>query len=139
MRIAWIVCGTLAALSGCNAPPPHAGQPTVQGQSMQQMLADINQIRGYVYGDGTQADADKAAVDLLAWSRRMGELFPPGQASVDYVDMSPARASGAPVAMTRAAEQLLATVRLGKRPAIGDQLAATERDGCGFCHLSTAR
>ena len=28
------------------------------------MLADVDQIRGYVYGSATQADADKAAVDF---------------------------------------------------------------------------
>ncbi len=103
------------------------------------MLADIDRIRAYVYGSGSRSDADEAAVDLVSWSRRMAELFPPGQASTEYVDMSPARVRGAPEAMTRSAERLLAAVRTGKPPAIGDQLARTERDGCGFCHLSVIR
>jgi hypothetical protein len=139
---ALLVYATLACLGGCagTGASPHAGEPTIQGQSMQLMLADVEQIRSFVYGGSvTQADADKAAVDLLSWSRRMGELFPPGQASTDYVDMDPARVRGAPEAMTRTAEQLAAAVRTGKRPAIGDQLARAERDGCGFCHLSGYR
>jgi Cytochrome C' len=103
------------------------------------MLADVDQIRGYVYGSATQADADKAAVDLVSWSQRMAELFPPGQASTDYVDMSPARVQGAPVAMQQSAQSLLSAVRTGKRAAVGDQLAQTERNGCGFCHLSGTR
>jgi hypothetical protein len=106
---------------------------------MQLMLADVAQIRAYVYGSGTQSDADKAAVDLVSWSQRMAELFPPGQASTEYVDMSPARAQGAPVAMQQAAQSLLTAVRTGRRPAIGDQLTQTERNGCGFCHLSGTR
>jgi hypothetical protein len=106
---------------------------------MQLMLADVDQIRGYVYGSGTQGDAENAAADLLSWSQRMAELFPPGQASTDYVDMSPARVQGAPVAMQQSAQSLLSAVRSGKRPAVGDQLAQTERNGCGFCHLSGTR
>jgi hypothetical protein len=103
---------------------------------MQLMLADIDQLRGFVYGNGTQAEAENAANDLVSWSNRMGELFPPGQASVDYVDMSSERARNAPAAMSRTAGSLLRTVRTGNRSAIGDQLALTERDGCGYCHLS---
>jgi hypothetical protein len=103
---------------------------------MQYMLADVQQIRSFVYGSGTQREADDAATDLVSWSKRMAELFPPGQASTDYVDMSPERVRGAPAAMTRSAEQLLTMVRTGRRPAIGDQLAQTEREGCGHCHLS---
>ncbi|MEJ0018957.1 MAG: cytochrome c [Acetobacteraceae bacterium] len=106
---------------------------------MQQMLADVDQIRSFVYGSGTQADADKAATDLAAWSRRMAELFPPGQATRDYVDMSPQRVNGAPAAMTRTADLLLMAVRTGQRSTVGDQLARTERDGCGVCHLSGTR
>lgn len=136
--MAQLIGGTLVCLAGCNAPPPHAGKPTIQGQSMQQMLADINQIRAFLYGDGSLVKSEEAAVDLVSWSQRMAELFPPGRATQDYVDMSPERAGGASLAMTRTAERLLVTVRMGKRPAIGDQLNKTEQEGCGSCHLSTS-
>ncbi len=106
---------------------------------MQLMLADIDNIRAYVYGGSTRAEAEKAAADLVSWSQRMAELFPPGQASTEYVDMDPARVSGAPAAMTRSAERLAEAVRTGRRPEIGDRLAQAERDGCGFCHLSGTR
>ena len=125
-------CGNLGA-------PPHAGQPTVQAQSMASMLADVDQIRQFVYGGGSQTSAQSAADDLVSWSARMGELFPPGQATTDYVDMSPQRVRDAPGAMSRTAESLRAVVRTGNRPAIGDQLARTEKDGCGTCHLSNTR
>src|SRR5689334_19607584 len=140
MRIqaALLVCTALPLLGSCAGmnTPPHAGQPTVQGQSMQQMLADVTVIRSYVYGGSSQNEAEQAATDLVSWSQRMAELFPPGQASKDYVDMSPQRAGNAPAAMQRASEQLLSVVRTGNRAAIGTQLAQTERDGCGACHLS---
>jgi hypothetical protein len=125
-------------LVGCatTGVPP---QPTPQAQAMQHMLADINQVRSYVYGGASQADAAQAADELLAWSRRLAELFPPGQASTNYVDMSPERASGAPAAMIHNADLLLAAVRSGNRATSGDQLARTEREGCGFCHLSGTR
>jgi hypothetical protein len=136
VRFALLACVALPLLASCNPPPPHAGQPTLQGQSMQQMLADIHEVRAFVYGGSSQDNAEKAANDLTAWSKRLTELFPPGQATTDYVDMSPARLAAAPAAMTRSAQQLLAAVRTGNRQAIGDQLGHTEREGCGACHLS---
>ena len=140
-RTTLVVLLALPVLGSCGGigAPPHVGQPTVQAQSMQRMLADVDQIRAYVYGGGALPDADAAALELVSWSRRMAELFPPGQASNDYVDMSPARVAGAPTAMSQAADLLLTAVRSGGRPAIGDQLAQAERDGCGFCHLSGSR
>jgi hypothetical protein len=106
---------------------------------MQQMLANLDQVRAFVYGSSSQGEADKAARDLVSWSRRIPELFPPGQASTDYVDMSPERVRGAPAAMNRTTERLLAAVQTGSRPATGDRLAEVEHDGCGFCHLSATR
>jgi hypothetical protein len=103
------------------------------------MLADIDQIRAFVYGGSSQPDAIERAVDLVSWSQRMSELFPIGQASNDYVDMSLHRVRGAAEAMTRNAELLLSAVRTGRRPEIGDQLVRTEKDGCGSCHLSGTR
>ena len=64
----------------------------------------------------------------------MAALFPPGQASVDYVDMSPERAKGAPAAMNRTALALQSAVRTGDRAAVTQRLAQTEQDGCGSCH-----
>lgn len=138
IRTALLVGATLPYLSGCAGinPPSHAGQATPQGQAMQHMIADVDQVRAFVYGSGSQSEAENAAGDLVSWSRRLADLFPPGQASVEYVDMSPQRARDAPVAMSKAADLLLAEVKTGNRTAIGDQLVQTERTGCGSCHLS---
>jgi hypothetical protein len=129
----------LLCLSNCTEmepSPAKPGPPTPQAQAMQHMLADINEIRGYVYGSGTREEATTAATDLVTWSNRMSVLFPPGTASTEYVDMSPARVSGAPAAMGQSSELLLAAVQRDGRVAVRDQLVKTERDGCGFCHLS---
>jgi hypothetical protein len=117
-------------------PTPDTHQPTAQAEAMQHMLADILKIRSYVYGGATRDEADRSATDLLVWSERMVVLFPPGQASTDYVDMSPARVRGAADSMQRTGQVLLTKVRFSDRLAIGNQLETTEHDGCGFCHLS---
>jgi len=106
---------------------------------MQAMLADVDQVRAFVYGGGSQADAEKAATNLASWSQRIAELFPPGQATTDYVDMSPERVRGAPEAMQRTSASLLTAVRTGNRVQTGDRLTQTEKQGCGFCHLSGSR
>jgi hypothetical protein len=69
---------------------------------MQRMLADVAAIRSYVYGSSSQAEALQAATDLVSWSQHLAELFPPSQASKDYVNMSPQRAGNALAAMQRA-------------------------------------
>lgn len=136
IRSTLLACAALPLLASCNPAPPHAGQPTQQGQSMQRMLADVQVIRAYVYGSGAQSDAESAANDLTAWAQRLPELFPPGKASREYVDMSPARATAAPATLSRTSQQLLLATRTGDRQSIGDQLGRTEREGCGACHLS---
>ena len=137
-RIALAICTTLTILAGCGqvGGPQHAGQPTAQAQLMNHMLIAINQIRAFSYGSGDQASAQAAADDLVNFSAQMPVLFPPSQSAVDYVDMSPERAAGAPGAMTRTSLALQATVRTGNRDAVGRSLAQTEQDGCGFCHRS---
>jgi hypothetical protein len=140
-RTALLVGATLTCLSGCGqmGAAPNTGQPTTQGQAMRQMLADVDQVRAFVYGGGSQPDAEKAATNLVAWSQRISQLFPPGQATTDYVDMSPERVRGAPEAMQRTATALLAAVQTGSRSQTGDRLTQTEKQGCGFCHLSGTR
>ena len=133
-----LICAAQLVVAGCSqmGAPSHAGQPTEQGKSMEAMLADVNQIRAFTYGSGDQRTAEAAASDLVAWSNRLAELFPPGQASQDYVDMSPERARNAPLAVQRAANQLLATVHDGNRALVGGRLEQLEQNGCGACHLS---
>jgi hypothetical protein len=135
IRTALTVTG-LTFLAGCGqvGGPQHAGQPTAQAQLMDHMLVAINQIRAFSYGSGDQASAQAAADDLVNFAGQLPVLFPPGQASVDYVDMSPDRARDAPAALTRTILALQTTVRTGDRDAVGRSLAQTEQDGCGFCH-----
>ncbi|HTU53769.1 MAG TPA: cytochrome c [Acetobacteraceae bacterium] len=121
---------------GGTGPTSAARPPTPQGAAMQHMLADINRIRGFLYGSGSQGDATNAALDLVAWSKRIPELFPPELASQEYVDMSPERARAASQAMNTNAAELLAAVESGNHATIGDRLAETEHNGCGACHLS---
>ena len=134
------VCTALLApvafVAGCGqvGSPKSAGQPTAQAQAMQQMLADINQIRTFSYGSGDQASAQAAADDLVGWAGQLAALFPPGQASVDYVDMSPERARQAPAALNRTTLALQESIRTGDRGLVAQRLAQTEQDGCGFCH-----
>lgn len=143
MRIptVFLLGSVLPLLAACTdvGAPSRAGEPTAQGRLMQRMLTDINQIRAFVYGGGGRASAENAAGDLVSRSQEMAALFPPGQASADYVDMSPERVRAAPGAMNRTAESLLAAVRSGDRTTVGHRLAQAERDGCGVCHLSGSR
>jgi len=141
MVVVITICAAQLFVAGCTQTrTPSSGiQLTDQGKAMEAMLADVNQIRSFTYGAGTPRDAEGAALDLVAWSNRMAELFPPGQAAEDYVDMSPQRVHDAPIAMTAQANALLTTVRGGNRSLIGGRLDQVEQSGCGVCHLSRPR
>jgi hypothetical protein len=126
----------LLLLANCGGEAPHAGQPTPQAESMQRMRADIDTIRAFAAGSSAQSNAQGAASDLVAWSGKIGDLFPPSEAPQQYVDMTREMAAGAPAAMASVSAPLLAAVKTGNRQATGVQLARTEHDGCGYCHLS---
>lgn len=138
IRASLPILALLPLLGGCGykGPTAAARQPTPQAVAMEHMFADINRIRGFLYGSGSQGGATEAATDLVAWSKRMPELFPPELASQEYVDMSPERARAATEALQTNAGELLAAVEGGNHATIGDRLADTERNGCGACHLS---
>ena len=126
----------LVVLANCGGEaPPHAGQPTPQAQSMQAMRTDIDVVSAFTRGSATQSQAETAAGDLVAWSGRLGVLFPPSEAPQQYVDLTREMAVGAPAAIRSTSEPLLVAVKTGDRQASSEQLARTKRDGCGFCHL----
>lgn len=130
-----VVLALLLALYGCGNPAPNMGKPTPQAQSMQRMMADVLTLRGYAQGTSTQAAAETAAGDMVAWSDQVATLFPP-ETAAQYVDMTPDISRRAPPIMRETANSVLAAVRAGNRREAGTQLARTERDGCGLCHRS---
>lgn len=123
----------LLALATCNQPPPNAGRPTEQGQSMARMLANVDTIRAYTTGSANQSDAEAAATELVAWSGRLPELFPPA-VTKSYVDLTPAMVQSGSQTIRRWGEQLQATIASGNQAAAHQALAALDVDGCGTCH-----
>src|SRR4051812_18320724 len=140
-RVTLLLLGiALLSIAGCESrTSPNAGKPTVQGESMQRMLADIETIRAYVRRSGSRAEAEAAAKELVSWSDRLSDLFPPDQVAAQYVDLTPAMAREAPRAMAAAATALQTAIRTGPLPAVAEQLERTEHDGCGACHRAPYR
>jgi hypothetical protein len=140
MSVHHLMRSTVAAsvVVACTAPAPPVGSPTPQSESMQRMLVNVDTIRAFVAGRIEQRQAEDAALELVSWSAQMGELFPPGTAS-QYVDMTEAAARGARDAMLSRATRLAEIVRTGNRPDTGEQLAETEKGGCGYCHRRAYR
>ena len=64
----------------------------------------------------------------------MKTLFPPGQVSKLYADMTPAMAQDAPVVMARLTTALRTAVQTGTPRQAGEALTRLEQDGCGYCH-----
>ncbi len=123
----------LLALYGCGAPAPNAGKPTPQAESMQRMLADVHTLRDYVKGTVARTAAEEAAANLVSWSDRITDLFPP-ETAAQYVDMTPDISRRAPPIMRETARAVAKAVSAGNRADAGTQLVRAERDGCGICH-----
>ncbi|MGE0417036.1 MAG: hypothetical protein AB7O80_09545 [Acetobacteraceae bacterium] len=131
---AFLMAASLLLLTTCAPQPEQATKATPQGESMQHMLVAIETVRNYVRNTTTQAEAEAATADLLTWSNRMAELFPPATASKLYVDMTAEMAKEAPGVMVASATALRSAVSTGRLPIVAMQLERTEKDGCGFCH-----
>lgn len=134
-----IGCVALLGLAACaQTATTTPGEPTPQAVSMKRALANVARIRAYIYGASPQGDAVAAAAELDGFARGLPALFPPGQASNEYVDMSSARVRAAPQAMARTVQGLSAAVATGERARVAEALEDVERDGCGACHRPAA-
>ena len=131
-----LACAGLVGLAGCDpaARAPHAGQATEQAQAMQQMKMDVDAIAAFTGSKIARSDALAASQDLLAWSKRLPDLFPAAQVSALYVDLTPEMAQAAPDAMRRTADRLAATLVSASPADVAVQLTVTETQGCGACH-----
>lgn len=105
--------------------------------------ADAKAISDYSKGQGDQATALKAINDLIARQPKIDALFVPGTSATDFPGKTNAKpelwTDTAKVAAIRAAllteeKKLVVAVQSGDKQAVADQLAATNKAGCGACH-----
>jgi cytochrome c556 len=105
--------------------------------------ADAKAINDFSKGQGDQAAALTAANDLVARAPKIEALFVPGTSATDF----PGKTNAKPelwtdkdkvVEIIKAMEveqaKLVDTVKGGDKQAVADQLAATNKAGCGACH-----
>ena len=105
--------------------------------------ADAKAISDFSKGQGDQAAATTAVNDLIARAPKIMALFVPGTSATDFPDATKAKPElwtdtdkvKAIVAALQTEEDKLATaVKGGDKLAVADQLAATNKAGCGACH-----
>jgi cytochrome c556 len=107
--------------------------------------ADVKAISDFSKGQGDQAAATKAAEDLQARSQKITGVLVPGTSLADFPGKTKAKPElftdtakvKAIVAALQTEEGKLTTaVKGGDKQAVADQLAATNKAGCGACHGS---
>ena len=105
--------------------------------------ADVKAISDYAKGQGEQAAALTGANDLVARAPKILALFPAGTSATEFpgktnakpelwTEMDKVKAI-IPALQTEEAK-LVDAVKAGNAQAVGDQLAATNKAGCGACH-----
>jgi cytochrome c556 len=111
--------------------------------AMKRQGDDMKAVQDYVKGEGDQATAVAKINDLLAINGKIVTLFPPGTSMTDFPGKTGAKPAiwtewdkfkALPDGLKTEEEKLLTAVKSGDKTAIGAQLSATGKNGCGSCH-----
>lgn len=111
--------------------------------TMKQQGADFKVISDYAKGEADQAVALAKAQDLVSIAPKIPDLFAPGTSMAEFPGKTGAKAEiwkewdqfKAKIPPLEAQEQkLVDAIKSGDKAAVGAQLAATGKEGCGGCH-----
>ncbi len=105
---------------------------------------DVKAIDQFVKGEADQAKAMAAANDLVARGQKISALFVPGTSAADFPNVSfakpelwvddMARAKDAWSALRAEELKLVDVVKSVDKQAVGAELGAMGKAGCGSCH-----
>jgi cytochrome c556 len=111
--------------------------------TMKRQGEDFKAVQDYVKGEGDQATALARINDLLVINARIVDLFPPGTSMADFPGKTGAKPEiwaewdkfqKLPATLKSEEEKLAQAIKSGDKQAVGAQLAATGKNGCGACH-----
>jgi cytochrome c556 len=111
--------------------------------TMKRQSDDLKAVQEYVKGEGDQATAVAKLNDMLAINGKIVGLFAPGTSMTDFPGKTGAKPEiwtewdkfkTLPGGLKAEEEKLLTAVKSGDKTAIGAQLGATGKNGCGACH-----
>lgn len=112
---------------------------------MEAQADDVKAIANYSKGEGDQAAALAAVNDLVTRGPKIPALFVPGTSSADFPGKSNAKpelwaemdkAKAAWSALQAEEVKLVEVVKSGDQKAVGAQLGAMGKAGCGSCHTA---
>ena len=111
--------------------------------TMKRQGDDFKAIQDYVKGEGDQATALAKINDLLTLNPKIVSLFPKGTSTAEFPGKTGAKPEiwaewdkfqKIPPMLKGEEEKLAAAIKSGDKQAVGAQLAATGKNGCGACH-----
>jgi cytochrome c556 len=112
--------------------------------AMKKQGADMKAIGDWLKGEaGDQAAALAAANDLVALNPKIIDLFAPGTSLAEFPGKTGAKPEiwkewdkfkTLPAGLLDEEKKLVEAVKGGDKAAIGAQLGATGKNGCGTCH-----
>jgi cytochrome c556 len=111
--------------------------------TMKRQGDDLKAVQDYVKGEGDQATALAKINDLLALNPKIVGLFPAGTSMTDFPGKTGAKPAiwaewdkfqKIPAELKVEEEKLAQAIKGGDKQAVGAQLAATGKNGCGACH-----
>lgn len=118
-------------------------QIKMRRDTMKRQGDDFKAISDFVKGEGDQATALAKAEDLVSIAPKIADLFPAGTSLAEFPGKTGAKPDiwkewdkfKAGIPTLQAEEQkLVDAIKTGDKAAIGAQLGATGKNGCGGCH-----
>jgi cytochrome c556 len=133
-----LVMGTVAGIAQDKSAVLKERQDFMKGQAN-----DLKPISAFAKGEGEQGPALTAVNDLLARNAKIVDFFPPGTSNTDFPGKTDAKPEiwqnwdkfkAVPAVLKTEEDKLADAIKSGDKQAVGTQLAAMGKNGCGACH-----
>jgi cytochrome c556 len=118
-------------------------QITTRRDTMKRQGADFKAIGDFAKGEGDQAKAAAAIADLQGLAPKIVDLFPAGTGLDAFPGKTGAKPEiwkewdkfkAIPAVLLTEENKLADAIKSGDKAAVGAQIAATGKNGCGTCH-----
>jgi cytochrome c556 len=111
--------------------------------AMKAMGKSMASVKGYLEGKNDLQQAQQGAQTIAATAPKLPEAFPPGTGMAEFAGTSGAKPAiwaewdkfvAAQKNLVNESQKLVEVVKSGDKSLIGQQFAATGKNGCGSCH-----
>jgi cytochrome c556 len=142
---AFAAVGILSGGMGVLAQADREGVIKQRRDAMKSLGKSMGAVKGYLDGKNDIGPAQEGATTLVSTAPKIPDLFPKGTSMAEFPGKTGAKAAiwsewdkftGAAKQLATESQKLVDVLKTGDKAKIGEQFAATGKNGCGTCHNS---